>query len=410
MQAGDDVSQATGLLSNVQVVELAQRISGPYCGKILAHLGADVIKIEPPEGDAARRLGPFPEHRPHPEKSGLFLWLNINKYGVTLDLTSAADRSQLQQLAKTADIIIANDAAGQIERLGLGYDVVAAVKPDIIMISSAGTGHSGPHKDYVAYGSLLQHYTGWNSISGYPEREPIKGGLWADPWVGMELAMITVAALHHRAVTDEGQYVDLSMAEALSASIPEAILDYQMNGTVPEPQGNRDAWDAPHGVYHCQGDDRWMAIAVTNDAEWQALCGVIDRPDLAADPRLVTAAGRRQYQDELDAAITAWTRQHQDYEAMHRLQAARIPAGPSLDIARVYQDPQLRAGGYLTPLQTSDGETRELPGLPWRFVDLEPLHITAAPVLGQHNTYVYQELLGLSETEMARLVEAQVIY
>ena len=222
--------------------------------------------------------------------------------------------------------------------------------------------------------------------------------------------MITVAALNHRAVTGTGQYIDLSMAEALSASIPEAILDYQMNGVVSAPPGNRDAWDAPHGVYPCQGDDHWIAIAVTNDTEWQALCRVLERPDLAADARLLAAAGRHQHQDELDAAITAWSRRQQDYAAMHLLQAAGVPAGASLDIDRVYHDPQLREGGYLTPLQTSDGETRELPGLPWRFVDLAPLHITAAPVLGQDNMYVYHELLGLSAAEIVRLAEAQVIY
>jgi benzylsuccinate CoA-transferase BbsF subunit len=183
-----------------------------------------------------------------------------------------------------------------------------------------------------------------------------------------------------------------------------------MNGAVPAPHGNRDAWDAPHGVYPCQGDDRWIAIAVTHDMEWQALCRVLERPDLAADARLLAAAGRRQHQDELDAAITTWTQCQQDYVAMHLLQAAGVPAGPSLDIARVYHDPQLREGGYLRPLQTSDGETRELPGLPWRFVDLEPPHITAAPVLGQDNMYVYHELLGLSEVDIARLTEAQVIY
>ena len=127
----------------------------------------------------------------------------------------------VKQLLRLSDVVVENFAAGVIERLGLGYDVVAAVKPDIIMVSSSGTGHSGPHKDYVAYGSLLQHYTGWNGISGYPNREPIKGGLWADPWVGMELAMVTLAALNHRAVTGAGQYIDLSMAEALSASTTE---------------------------------------------------------------------------------------------------------------------------------------------------------------------------------------------
>jgi benzylsuccinate CoA-transferase BbsF subunit len=385
-------------LTGVRVIDLSWIIAGPTATRFLAMLGAEVIKV-----GSVRR--PDPSSRSAP-----FQAYNQSKLYVALNISTPEGLALAKRLIAIADVVVENFAAGVIERLGLGYEVMAAVKPDIIMISSSGTGHSGPHKDYVAYGSLLQHYTGWNSISGYPEREPIKGGLWADPWVGMELAMITVAALNHRAVTGVGQYVDLSMAEALSASIPEAILDYQMNGKVPAPQGNRDTWDAPHGVYHCAGADRWIAIAVTNDTEWQALCRVIDRPDLAADPRLVTAAGRRQYQDELDAAITAWTRQHRDYAAMHRLQAAGVPAGPLLDILRVYHDPQLRQGGYLMPLQTSDGETRELPGLPWRFAGLEAPRIIAAPVLGQHNAYVYQELLGLSAAEVARLVEQQVIY
>lgn len=385
-------------LTGVRVIDLSWIIAGPTATRFLALMGAEVIKVS-----SARR--PDPSYRGAP-----FQAYNQSKLSIALNIAAPEGLDLAKRLIAIADVVVENFAAGVIERLGLGYEVIAAVKPDIIMVSSAGTGHSGPHKDYVAYGSLLQHYTGWNAISGYPEREPIKGGLWADPWVGLELAMITIAALHHRAVTGQGQYVDFSMAEALSATIPEALLDYQMNGTVPAPQGNRDTWDAPHGVYHCQGEDRWIAIAVTSDAEWQALCRVLDRPDLAADPRLATAAGRRQRHDELDAAITAWTRQHDDYDAMHLLQAAGVPAGPSLDLARLYHDPHLRAGGYLRPLQTSDGETRHMPGLPWRFAGLEPPHLTAAPVLGQDNSYVYHELLGLSETEIARLVEAQVIY
>jgi benzylsuccinate CoA-transferase BbsF subunit len=188
------------------------------------------------------------------------------------------------------------------------------------------------------------------------------------------------------------------------------MLAYQMHGSVPAPQGNRDTWDAPHGVYHCAGEDRWLAIAVTTDAQWQALCQVIQRPDLAADARLCTAAGRRQHQEEIDSAIIAWTRDREDYAAMQQLQSAGVPAGPSLDILRVYNDPHLRDGGYLTELQTSDGATRALPGLPWRFPGLEPPHVTAAPVLGQDNTYVFQELLGLSAADIARLIEEQVIY
>jgi crotonobetainyl-CoA:carnitine CoA-transferase CaiB-like acyl-CoA transferase len=385
-------------LAGVRVVDLSWIIAGPTATRFLAIMGAEVIKI-----GSARR--PDPSTRGAP-----FQAYNQSKRYAALNMSKPEGLELVKQLLRLSDVVVENFAAGVIERLGLGYDVVAAVKPDLIMVSSSGTGHSGPHKDYVAYGSLLQHYTGWNGISGYPNREPIKGGLWADPWVGMELAMVTLAALNHRAVTGTGQYIDLSMAEALSASIPEALLDYQMNGEIRAPQGNRDDWDAPHGVYPCAGEDRWIAIAVTSEAEWQALCSVIERPDLAGDPGLSDAAGRRRRADALDAAIALWSKHQNDEAAMHRLQAAGVPAGPSLDIARVYHYPQLRAGGYLTPLRTSDGDVRDLPGLPWRFAELPAHHIAAAPVLGQDNAYVYQELLGLSEAEVTRLMDAQIIY
>jgi benzylsuccinate CoA-transferase BbsF subunit len=316
----------------------------------------------------------------------------------------------IKQLLAVSDVVIENFAAGVIERLGLGYEVVSAARPDIIMVASSGTGHSGPHKDYVAYGSLLQHYTGWNSISGHPGREPVTGGLWADPWVGMELAMVTAAALNNRALTGQGQYIDFSMAEALSASIPEAVLDYQMNSRVKEPIGNRDDWHAPHGVYHCSGADRWVAIAVTNDKEWNSLCHLMERPDLAAEPKYAKAAGRKEHQDQIDAAITQWTKQHEDHQAMHLLQQAGVPSGPSQDILRVFNEPHLSEVGYFTNLRTNDGELRDLPGLPWRFDGEAGPRLTEAPVLGQHNAYVYQELLGLSEPEVDRMVEEQIIY
>ena len=165
-----------------------------------------------------------------------------------------------------------------------------------------------------------------------------------------------------------------------------------------------------HGVYHCAGADRWVAIAVTNDEEWNSLCRLIQREDLAADHRFVNAEGRRQYHDQLDVAITEWTIRHQDHEAMRLLQEAGVPSGPSLDISRVFQESQLREAGYLTRLQTRDGESRDLPGLPWRFDGAENPPLTEAPVLGQHNAYVYQELLGMSADETNRLAEEQIIY
>ncbi len=385
-------------LAGIRVLDLSWIIAGPTATRLLAAMGAEVIKV----GSA---------RRPDPSTRGpAFQAYNQSKSYCALNISSPKGLELAKQLLTVSDVVIENFAVGVIERLGLSYAEISAEKPDIIMVSSSGTGHSGPDKDYVAYGSLLQHYTGWNSISGYPQREPVPGGLWADPWVGMELAMVTVAALNHRALTGQGQYVDFSMAEALSASIPEAILDYQMNNRVPEPMGNRDAWYAPHGVYHCVGTDRWVAIAVTNDEEWASLCRLIQRLDLAADPRFANADGRRRFHDQLDVAVTEWTIQHEDHEAMRLLQEAGVPSGPSLDICRVFHEPQLREAGYLASLQTSDGELRDMPGLPWRF-DSEPKPLlTAAPVLGQHNAYVYQELLGMSEPEVNRLVEEQVIY
>ena len=385
-------------LDGVRVVDLSWIIAGPTATRFMAAMGAEVIKV----GSG---------RRPDPSTRGAaFQAYNQSKLYCALNISSPEGLELVKQLIAVSDVVIENFAVGVVDRLGLSYEATSAARPDIIMVSSSGTGHSGPHKDYVAYGSLLQHYTGWNSISGNPQGEPVPGGLWADPWVGMELAMVTAAALNNRALTGQGQYIDFSMAEALTAGIPGAILDYQMNHRVPEPMGNRDARYAPHGVYHCVGADRWVAIAVTNDEEWQSLCGVIQRPDLAADYRFDNADGRRKHQDKLDAAITQWTMLFDDHEATRRLQEAGVPSGPSLDICRVFNEPQLREVGYLSQTQKRDGELRELPGLPWRFDGEQHPILTEAPVLGQDNEYVYQELLGLSGVETNRLVEEQVIY
>ena len=385
-------------LQGIRVLDLSWIIAGPTATRLLASMGAEVIKM----GSA---------RRPDPSTRGpAFQAYNQSKLYASLNLSKPEGRELVKRLLAISDVVIENFAAGVIERLGFGYDVVRAARPDIIMVASSGTGHFGPHTDYVAYGSLLQHYTGWNSISGHPNRAPVTGGLWADPWVGMELAMVAVASLNNRALTGEGQYVDFSMAEALSACLPEAVLDYQMNDRVKEPMGNRDDWYAPHGVYHCFGSDRWVAIAVTTGSEWAALCGLIGRSDLTSNLKYATAEGRRQFQDELCTAITEWTMQHEDIEAMRLLQQAGVPAGPSQDILRVFQEPQLSEAGYFNRVKTRDGEERDLPGLPWRFEGTQAPMLTEAPVLGEHNDYIYGELLGLSQGVVAQMVEEQIIY
>ena len=228
------------------------------------------------------------------------------------------------------------------------------------MVSSSGTGHSGPDKDYVAYGSLLQYYTGWNSISGYPDGRPIKGGLWADPWVGLELAMVTAAALNHRAVTGEGQYIDYSMAEALTACLPEALLDFQMNGRERPPMANGRCNLRPHEVYRCKGPDRWVAIAVTGGDDgwrsarssgaptWPRTRTWRQRRDAA---RVTTRSTTPSPRGPLSTTIT------RPCTACSRRRACRTLLEP----ARLFHDPQLRQGGYFTRQRVNDGTWRDLP-------------------------------------------------
>ncbi len=385
-------------LSGVRVVDLSWIIAGPTAARFLAAMGAEVIKV----GSA---------RRPDPSSRGAaFQVYNQSKLYAALNITHPAGLALAKELISTADVVIENFAAGVIERLGLSYPVLREVCPDIIMVSSSGTGHSGPDRDYVAYGSLLQFYTGWNSVSGYAGGEPIKGGLWADPWVGMELAMVTVAALAHRAATGQGQYVDFSMAEALTASIAPALLDYQMSGKLREPMGNLDLAHSPHDLYRCAGDDEWVAISVTSADEWRALCRVLGRSDLADDPAYARAGGRRRDRQTIDAAIGAWTAGRSAEEAARILQDAGVAAAASRNSLQVYEDESLRQGGYFTPVTTSDGETRLLPGIGWRFADGPPARLTAAPSLGQDNEYIYGQLLGVAEGDFDTMVEERVIY
>ena len=385
-------------LKGVRIVDFSWIIAGPTATRHLALMGAEVIKV-----GSARRIDPSFKYPP-------FQVYNQSKKYVSLNISKPEGLKLAKELVSISDIVIENFAVGVIDRLGLGYESLKECKSDIIMISSSGTGHSGPDKDYVAYGSLLQHYTGWNSISGYPDNEPIKGGLWADPWVGLEIAMLSCAALTNRLTTGLGQYIDFSMSEALTSTLPEAILDYQMNKRVVTPQGNKDRNYVPHGVYKCKGKDRWIAIAVTEDNQWQNLCKIINREDLITNDRFSSNESRLLIEDEVNSIISQWTKDLEDEEAMKILQSIGIAAGPSLDIGRVYENKQLKDSGYFAPFINTDGETRELPLLPWHFKDDLELNMTPVPSLGEGNEYVFGDLLGLSEQEILDFKEAQIIY
>ena len=387
-------------LAGVRVLDFSWVIAGPTCTRILANMGAQVIKVES-------------HRRPDPTRRGggaNFHLLNQSKSGITLNLSTPRGLELAKQLASVSDVVIENFATGVFERLGLGYEVLSELNPDLIMVSSSGLGHTGPDRDHVAYGTLIQCFTGWSSLTGNPDGRPLPGGVWTDPATGMLQAFLIASALHDRARTGVGQYVDFAMAEVICTMLPEALMDFAMNQRVQGPLGNGDPLYAPHGLYPCKGDDRWVAIAVTSDEQWQSFCHAIDQPELADDAKFVTLEGRQANAETLDDVISTWTRNVSADEAVERLQAAGVPAGPSMNGVDVFNDAHLDARGFFTTHTSNQDKEMRLPGLPWQFHPGPGPKVDPAPDLGQHNFEVLGDILGLSQEEIERLVDEQVVY
>ncbi len=385
-------------LKGVRIADFSWQIAGPTCTRYLGMMGAEVIRIE-----SNRRPDPYRER-------SISHFINQSKKSITLNLSHPEGVELAQRLIGLSDVVIENFAPGVIERLGLGYQELRRVRPEIIMLSSAGLGHSGPDMKQVAYGTLIQCFTGWSALQGYPGHAPDIGGIWTDPVVGMLEVFLINAALHRCWQSGQGQYIDLSMAEATTMLLPEPVLDYAMNRRVPEPLGNRHPACAPHGNYPCRGEDQWIGIAVTTDAQWLALCRVLGLVALLADPQYGDALRRWQNQDTLDRALGEVTRRHDAPALMERLQQAGVPAGAAVSVDQLWRSPHLRERGFFQTYREQDGALRELPATPWRLDGEAGDNMTAQPVRGEHNTYVFEELLGLSQPEVEALAEARVIY
>jgi benzylsuccinate CoA-transferase BbsF subunit len=374
-------------------------MAGPICTKYLAAMGAEVIKIE-------SRTRPDLSHR-----NASWEELNPSKRSITLNLKEDRARDLIRNLIEIGDIVIENFSTGVMERLGLGYPALRESNPRIIMASASGFGRTGPQRNLVAYGTLLQCFTGWAALSAYPDRDPTSsGGTWTDPLTACMEAFLLLSALWRQRRTGEGAFYDLSMSETMIAALPEPILAWAMSQTVLEARGNRDPIVAPQGCYPAAGDDRWLALSVGSDEAWPRLCETIGRADLAKDPGLVTAAGRRARHDELDAAISAWTRTQDAGMAAAALQAVGVGATPTLTALDVIADEHLSARSFTSEIERLEGGTRHTLGAPWMIDGERPDGFRRAPRVGEDNEYVFKSLLGLSEERYDELVREQVIY
>lgn len=398
-------------LDGIRVTDFCWAWAGPYGALQLAHLGADVIRIESAKRLCPSRLiPPWPDNEPGVNRAGYFNQYNQGKRSLTLDLKAPEAIDIAKTLVSKSDIVMNNFASGVMEKLGVGYDVLRRIKPDIIMVSLPGYGTSGPEKDFVSYGPPQVAQSGLSALTGYVGGPPMMAGFsYGDPNGGVHATFAVMAALLHREKTGQGQYIDLSQWEAAIMLLPEALMDYSMNGTQPERMGNRDPHMAPHGVFRSKGDDRWVSLSVRDEAEWQRLCEVMGQPELSSDVRFSTLSARKENEAALEESVTAWTQERTADEATQALQNAGIPAYPTLDALDMVNSPHVGARDYFVELEHPEVGTRRHMGIPWT-MSRTPCEIRRpAPCLGQDTDAVLTDVVGLTQNEIAALREKDIL-
>ena len=399
-------------LEGVRILDFGHIISIPFATQLMGWMGAEVILIETRGRILSRGSPPFASgHRQTPNTAGSFNLLGTNKRSVTLNLATTQGVAIARELVRVSDVVVDNFSTGTIEKLGLGYQEVRRLRTDVIMLSLGGFGRKGEMSRYAALHSSVAMVSGLAAITGHPGGRPrIVGSVFPDPFSGLNSCLAIVEALHHRQRTGQGQYIDFSMSGVLTQIIPEAIFDYAVNGRQPAFLGNRDRVHAPQGVYRCLGWDAWVGISVSTQEEWRSLCGAMNAPELADDPRFTTTDERQDHHDELDVLITSWTRRHHREEAVRLLQEAGVPAGASFTAKDLLNDPHLKARGFVWSTDHPEAGRRRMMGVPWRISGMAPVRLRRAPLLGEDTAEVLQTLLGLAPKDVQRLVDEQVAY
>ncbi|MGD9894636.1 MAG: CaiB/BaiF CoA transferase family protein [Dehalococcoidia bacterium] len=405
-------------LEGIRVLDLGMYFAGPLCGALLGDMGAEVIKVESPRRPDPLRLqarGLFPDGDPGTEpwnRSGMINERNRNKLGLSLDLSVSDGRNLFLRLVALSDVVLENFSTGVLDRLGIGYDVLAAVNPRIILASIASQGLTGPEREYVSFGPVLEEISGLASLTGFPDVDPLlytSGLAFPDPLGGAMGASAILSTLVERLSTGRGAHIDLSQRQAASMVIGEFFLDYAMNSRLPLPQGNQHTAYVPSGYYRCLGSDEWVAITVHDDGAWQQLCAVIERPDLAAEPRYATAAGRADARNIIDAELERWTAGRDAETVTACLQAHGIASAPVLTAAGMSSHPNYVARDYWEEVEQLASGRHFYRGEPVRYDDRPVESRLSAPNLGQHTADILQDLLGVTEAELERLTACGVI-
>jgi benzylsuccinate CoA-transferase BbsF subunit len=391
---------------DVKILDFMWVLAGPGITRVLADYGATVIRVESTSRtDPIRTVGPFQDGKSGAESSALWGNNNAGKYGITLDLSTDGGRAIVMDLVRWADVVCEAFSPKAMRAWGFDYESLRQVKPDLIMLSTCLMGQSGPLSRFAGFGNLAAALCGFYNLVGWPDRPPSGPFSAYTDYIAPRFgACALIAALIHKRLTGEGQYIDQAQAESALHFLSLPIIDFSANGSSYQPVGNDDLYHAPHGVYAAAGSDRWVAIACRTEDDWHSLCAAMEAPQLVSDLRFKTFEDRHASREHLDRLINEWTRNLDAHEVERRLQSRGVPAQVVQTPSDLYQDQQLRHRQHFIEVPHPElGNT-------WiensRFaMSRTPARVErAAPTLGQHNQYVLEEILGYNEERIAELV------
>jgi benzylsuccinate CoA-transferase BbsF subunit len=396
-------------LTGYRVVDFSWVWAGPLLGELLADMGAEVIKVETNKRLDSARLTPG-RSTVGPETDFVFHSINRNKLGITVDMSGPKGLGLIKELIRISDIALDNFSPKGLRGLGLQYEELSKVNPQLVAISLPAAGQYGPLYDIVTYAPSLGALCGYSSLIGYPgERVLGEQTPYLDVTSSIHGAFAVLSALYYRERTGKGQYIDMAQIEVGASIIGEAFMEYFMTGRLLGTQGNRSPTMAPHNNYPCQGEDKWVSIAVKTDEEWRSFSNALGNPPWVKEKRFSDTFKRLQNLDELDKLISAWTLGFSNYEVMDILQKAGVAAVPCLDLMERFSDPHYSERQVHLQVEHPATGVDIIAGIPFKLSATPGDVRRHAPLLGEHNDYVFRELLGKSELEISRLVEEKVI-
>lgn len=398
------------LLSGVRVIDFTWIGAGSYTTKLLADLGADIIKIETSKRlDSLRLAKPYKDGIPGINRSGYFADRNTSKRSITINIKEKAGMDLARQLIGNAQIVANNFTPGVMEKLGLGYEALRSIQPGIIFASMSTQGSTGPDSSDLGYGLTIGAVTGLLHLSGLPDREPAGTGTNYPDHIPnpAHAAFAILAALRHQRRTGQGQAIDIAQVEPTISMMGPAVMDYFANGVIQNRRGNRHSGHAPQGVFPCHGEDRWIAISIRSDEQWRRLCAVLE---IEPRPEWATTAARLERQDEIETVLAAHCRLRDRMDLARQLQKACIAAGPVSDARDVVDiDPQLKHRGHWVRMEHSEMGVSTYNCAPFRYSNAESAPSSPAPLLGQHTREVARDLLGLNDEQIKALIEQDVL-